>query len=304
MAICNVKSREERKVTLQLRPLHPLFAAETSDVDIGQVPSPALVKEIEAAMDRYAVLVLRGKPVGPEQQLAFTRAFGPLDIGLKKVKRGADRLGYDTLADISNLDETGNIAARDHRRIVGNIANALWHSDSSFQSPAARYSMLHAIVVPAKGGDTEFADLRAGYDALPEESKQEIDGLVAEHSAFHSRLMLGDTYTEEQIKAIPPAHWPLVRAHPGSRRKVLFVGVHITHIVGMTVPESRLLVSDLLEHATQRQFVYAHKWRVGDLVIWDNRAVIHRGRRHDMTQRRELRRSTTLDAQTALENVA
>src|SRR5256885_6027010 len=245
MAAGNAKSCEERKMTLQLRPLHPTFAAETSEVDIGQMPSPALIKEIEAAMDRYAVVVIRGKPVGPDQQLAFTRAFGPLDIGLKKVRRGPDRLGYDTLADISNLDEQGNIAARDHKRIVGNIANALWHSDSSFQKPAARYSMLHALVVPPKGGDTEYADLRAAYDALPDETKHEIDGLTAEHVAFHSRLMLGDTYTDEQLRTIAPAEWPLVRVHPGSKRKVLFVGVHISKIVGMTVPEGRLLVSDL-----------------------------------------------------------
>jgi len=283
-------------VALRLHPLHPLFAAETDDVDIGRVPDPDLVQEINAAMDRYAVLVLRGKPVGPEQQLAFTRAFGPLDIGLKKVRRGQpDRLGYEELADISNLDESGRIAARDHRRIVGNIANALWHSDSSFQKPAARYSMLHALVVTPKGGETEYADLRAAYDALPEEAKAEIDGLTAEHSALHSRIMLGETYTDAQKAAIPPAQWPLVRVHPGSGRKVLFVGVHITHVLGMTVPESRLLVSDLIEHATQRQFVYRHQWRPGDLVIWDNRCVIHRGRRHDPTLRRELRRSTTLD---------
>lgn len=286
---------------LTLKPLHPLFAAETDEVDIGQVPDPGLVGDITAALDRYAVLVLRGKPVGPEQQLAFTRAFGPLDIGLKKVRRGQpDRLGYDELADISNLDETGAIAARTHRRIVGNIANALWHSDSSFQKPAARYSMLHAIVVPPKGGETEYADLRAAYDALAADVKAEIDGLVAEHYALHSRIMLGETYSDEQKAAIEPAQWPLVRVHPGSHRKALFVGIHITHVLGMTVAESRLLVSDLIEHATQRQFVYRHDWRAGDLVIWDNRCIIHRGRRHDPAQRRELRRSTTLDVDRAL----
>jgi len=221
------------------------------------------------------------------------------------VRRGQpDRLGYEELADISNLDEHGQIAARDHRRIVGNIANALWHSDSSFQMPAARYSMLHALVVTPRGGETEYADLRAAYDALPDETKAEIEGLVAEHYALHSRIMLGETYTDAQKAAIPPAQWPLVRTHPGSHRKVLFVGVHITHILGMTVPESRLLVSDLLEHATQRQFVYRHDWRVGDLVMWDNRSVIHRGRRHDPTLRRELRRSPTPDVDPALDHVA
>jgi alpha-ketoglutarate-dependent 2,4-dichlorophenoxyacetate dioxygenase len=292
-------------MTIQFHPLHPLFAAETGDVDISRVPDAATVREIEAALDRYAVVVLRGKTVGPEQQLAFTRAFGPLDVGLKKVRRGQpDRLGYDELADISNLDETGKIAARDHRRIVGNIANALWHSDSSFQNPAARYSMLHALTVTPTGGETEYADLRAAYDALPEGMKAEIAGLVGEHFALHSRMMLGESYSEEQKTMIPAAQWPLVRTHPGSGRKLLFVGVHITHILGMTVPESRLLVSDLIEHATQPAFVYRHKWQVGDLAIWDNRSVIHRGRRHDPKVRRELRRSTTLDVDPALKDVA
>ena len=160
------------------------------------------------------------------------------------------------------------------------------------------------LVVTAKGGETEYADLRAAYDALPDDTKAEIGGLVAEHSALHSRIMLGETYTEAQKAAIAPAQWPLVRVHPGSQRKVLFVGVHITHVLGMTVPESRLLVSDLIEHATQRQFVYRHQWQPGDLVIWDNRCVIHRGRRHDPTVRRELRRSTTLDGEPPVGRVA
>jgi alpha-ketoglutarate-dependent 2,4-dichlorophenoxyacetate dioxygenase len=161
------------------------------------------------------------------------------------------------------------------------------------------------MVVPPRGGETEYADLRAAYDALPEDMKEEIAGLEAEHYALHSRLLLGDTsYSEEQKKAIPPATWPLVRAHPGSGRKVLWVGIHATHVLGMTVPEGRMLLADLLEHATQREFVYRHQWRVGDLVMWDNRAVVHRGRRWDVSQRREMRRATTEDVAQPLENAA
>jgi alpha-ketoglutarate-dependent 2,4-dichlorophenoxyacetate dioxygenase len=160
--------------------------------------------------------------------------------------------------------------------------------------------MLSAVVLPSWGGNTEFADLRAAYDALPDRIKREIQDLEAEHSALHTRLLLGDNaYTDEQKKAIPPATWPLVTTHPGSGRKVLFVGVHATHIVGWPVAEGRMYLHDLLEHATQREFVYAHEWQVGDLVMWDNRSTLHRGRRYDISERRELRRTTINDDETA-----
>jgi alpha-ketoglutarate-dependent 2,4-dichlorophenoxyacetate dioxygenase len=176
------------------------------------------------------------------------------------------------------------------------LANQLWHSDSSFQNPPACYSMLHSLTNPAKGGETEFADLRAAYDALTEDTKREIENLRAQHYALYSRINLGDTnWTEEQKSALPPVEWPLVRTHPGSGRKLLFVGVHATHIIGMHVGEGRLLLAELLEHATQREFIYRHTWRVNDLVMWDNRCVLHRGRRYDYTQRRELRRVSTED---------
>jgi alpha-ketoglutarate-dependent 2,4-dichlorophenoxyacetate dioxygenase len=178
------------------------------------------------------------------------------------------------------------------------LANQLWHSDSSFQNPAARYSLLHSLVNPSSGGETEFADLRAAYDALPVDLKQQIDGLRARHYALHSRMNLGDTqWTEEQKKAIPPVDWPLVRAHPGSGRKTLFIGVHATHIAGMHLGQGRLLLAELLERATQREFVYRHRWQVSDTVMWDNRCVIHRGLRYDLSQRRELRRVSTEDVE-------
>jgi len=292
-------------MSLQLKPLHPVFAAEAYGVDIRQPLPATAVRQIDEAMNEYAVLVFRGQPLDQDEQIAFTRQFGRLDAGLRKARGGAHRFKYDELIDISNVDANGNIDRTNLAKIGSNVANALWHSDSSFQKPAAKYSMLHAVAVPPRGGETEFCDLRAAYDALPEDVKGEIAGLRTQHFAFHSRLAMGDnSYTPEQMAKFPPVEWPLVRVHAGSGRKVLWVGVHATHVIGMTVPEGRLLLSDLLEHATQRKFVYRHEWQVGDLVIWDNRATLHRGRRWDTSQRRELRRSTIDDEQSLLEAAA
>lgn len=284
-------------MSLTFKPLTPVFGAEASGIDLRRPPTPEQVEAINQAMDQYAVLVFRGQPISQDEQMAFTRAFGPLDIGFKKAANRQMRLKHFELADISNLAEDGSVASRDHFRIVNNMANQLWHSDSSFQDPPARYSMLHCVITPSKGGETEFADLRAAYDGLPDDWRAEIEGLEAEHFALHSRFMLGDTgYSQAQIDAIPRVRWPLVRTHPGSGRKLLFVGVHATHVVGLTVPEGRVLLSDLLEHATQPAYRYRHSWQPGDLVIWDNRSTLHRGRRYNLDEKRELRRSTTLDA--------
>jgi alpha-ketoglutarate-dependent 2,4-dichlorophenoxyacetate dioxygenase len=283
-------------VSLQLRSLHPLFAAEASGVDLRRPLEAATRHAIEAALDRHAVLVWRDQPFTEAEQVAFARQFGPLDLGLRKARMGSHRFAHEELIDISNVSAQGQVVKPGHAKLVSNLANQLWHSDSSFQQPAARYSMLSAVVLPPAGGDTEFCDLRAAHDALAEDLKAQIQELRAEHYAFHTRLWLGDTsYTEEQLKALPPVQWPLVRTHAGSGRRVLWVGAHATHIVGWTLAEGRMLLAELLEHATQREFVYRHHWRVGDLVMWDNRCTLHRGRRFDLSQRRELRRTTTED---------
>ncbi len=284
----------------ETRPLHPLFVAEATGIDLSRPAGPDLTQAIEQAMDRFGVLVVRGQTLSQAEQIRFAEAFGPLDLGLRKLPSGPaatrHRLEHEALIDISNVAPDGEVAARESRKVLSNLANQLWHSDSSFQAPRARYSMLYAVVLPSKGGETEFADLRAAYDALPADMKRDIAGLETEHFALHSRFGLGDTeYTPAQIAAIPPVRWPLVQRHPGSGRDLLFVGVHARAILGMSLPEGRLLLSDLLEHATQREFVYRHQWRVGDLVMWDNRATVHRGRRFDLSERRELRRSTTED---------
>lgn len=278
---------------LQLNPLHP-FAAEASGIDISRPLSAEEVCAIEQAMDQHAVLVFRNQPLTQDQQIAFAKSFGPLDLGLRKLKGGAHRFDYAELADISNVKADGEVAGREHAKIVGNVANQLWHSDSSFQKPRAKYSMLSAVTLPSFGGETEFADLRMAYDALPDWRKRQIEGLEAVHYALHSRFLLGDTaYTEEQRNSIPPAVWPLVQTDPRTGRKILFVGVHACEVKGMTVAEGRILLLDLLEHATQREFVYQHHWQVGDLVMWDNTATVHRGRYFDFNERRELRRATT-----------
>ena len=283
-------------MTLRFEPIHPLFGAEVSGIDLKTPLAPATVAAIDAAMDRYAVLVFRDQPMDQDEQIRFTRQFGPLDVGFKKVAGHNPRMRHHELGDISNVGPDGQVVGREHKRIVSNLANQLWHSDSSFQKPAARYSMLSALVVPSWGGETEFADMRAAYDALPERMKQELEGLEAVHYVLHSRILLGDDqYTDEQRNAIPPVQWPIVRTHAGSGRRHLFIGAHASHVAGMTVAEGRMLLADLLEHATQPRFVHRHGWRPGDLVIWDNRCSLHRGRRYDLSERRELRRSTTLD---------
>jgi len=287
--------------SLHLQALHPHFVAEASGLDLTQPLADADVRAINAAMNRYGVLVWRGQPLTAQQQLRFSNSFGPLDIGLKRVFKRPERLEDERLIDISNVDAQGQVAKRDSPKNLSNFANQLWHSDSSFMNPRAAYSMLHSVINPSWGGETEFADLRAAHDALDARTRDTIAGLSAEHYALHTRLLLGDeAYTDAQKKEIPPAVWPLIDTHPGSGRKVLFVGVHARQIVGWPTAESRMLLLDLLEHATQREFVYRHEWQVGDTVMWDNRATLHRGRRYDIAERRELRRTTVNDTPEAM----
>lgn len=280
------------------------FAGRVTGVNLAQI-SPSMAAEIHAAMDQHGVLVFPGQHLGQDDQMAFAQAMGPLELGFRKIKTGAHRLKYNELADISNVTPDGEVAARTHTKIVSNLANQLWHSDSSFQKPRAKYSLLSAAVVPAFGGETEYADLRMAYEALPDWRKSQIAGKNAVHSALHSRFMLGDVeYTAEQVAMFPPVVWPLVQTDPRTGRKILYVGVHACEVQGMVLAESRLLLMDLLEHATQRAFVYTHHWKVGDLVMWDNTATVHRGRYFDLDERRELRRATTQEVQPSPEALA
>jgi alpha-ketoglutarate-dependent 2,4-dichlorophenoxyacetate dioxygenase len=288
-------------MAVSIRPLQP-FCAEVSGVDLREPLAESGIAAIHAGMNRHAVLIFHDQSLTPEQQRTMTLQFGQLELGFGRVvarhrtEGSAIRTGYEEVADMSNLDAAGRLVARTHSKIVGNIANQLWHSDSSFQKPAARYSMLYAVQLPSWGGETEFCDLRAAYDGLDDRMRTELQGLEAEHFALHSRILLGDdSYSEEVRSILPPVTWPIVRTHAGSGRKLVYIGAHARSVVGMTVAEGRMLLMDLLEHATQRQYVYQHTWQPGDLVIWDNRAVLHRGRRWDMNEPRELRRTTTAD---------
>jgi len=289
---------------MDIRPLHPLFVGEVDGVDLREPLSSTTIAGIHAGMDRYGVLVFHEQSMTPEQQRTMTAQLGTLELGFARVvhNRGQEapaappRTGYAEVADMSNVGADGKPVDRSDRKIVGNMANQLWHSDSSFQKPAAKYSLLLAVRLPSWGGETEFCDLRAAYDALDPRMKADLEGLEAEHYALHSRIMLGDEdYSDAAKSVFPPVMWPIVRQHPGSGRKLLFIGVHTRAVSGMTVAEGRVLLLDLLEHATQPQFVYRHVWKPGDLVIWDNRATLHRGRRWDMDEPRELRRTTISD---------
>lgn len=282
-------------MTLTFEPVTGDFTAVASGISLKDGIGAETAAEIEAAMDRFAVLVWRDQPLDDDQHMAFTKWFGPLDMGLLTVTKKPNRFKHEGFIDIANVDAKGEVMARDAGSVTSSIANQFWHSDSSFMQTVAKYSMLSALVVPNTGGDTEFADLRAAYDALPDDLRTIVADLVGEHHALYSRTLLGNRYTEDQFAGMPPAQWPLVRTHPVTGRKILFTPIHVSQIIGMSVPESRMLVSELIEHATQPQFVYRHKWRPGDLVMWDNRCTLHRGRRFDLTVRRELRRTTTME---------
>ena len=248
-------------------------------------------------MDEFAVLVFRDQPFADAEQLAFAeRLDGQLHQGTGSRVIAKSRFGNEALSDISNLDADGEIMQADDRRRQYTLGNRLWHTDASFREPAGRYSMLHARVVPPVSADTEFADMRAAYDALPAETKAQLEGLRTHHSIAHSRQILGFEFSQSEQDQLKGAIHPLVRTIPRSLRRSLYLASHQSRVVDWPIAEGRLLLRDLTEHATQREFVYRHEWRVGDLVIWDNRATMHRAIPFDDAKyRRELRRVTTLD---------
>ena len=252
-------------------------------------------------------MVFRGQALSDAQQIDFAAHFGPIHSPGQRARHTGikHRLERTELADISNLDGDGKVLEVNARRRLDWLANRLWHTDASFRAIPGALSLLYAHVIPDEGGDTEFADLRAAYDALPDATRKRLDGMIAIHSIWHSRSQLDVTrYTEEELASLPPVPQRVVRTHPGSHRKTLYLAAHASHIEGMAVPDGRLLLMELMEHATQRQFVHAHKWRRGDLVIWDNRCTMHRARPFDTTQVRDLRRVTTRDVASTLEQAA
>jgi alpha-ketoglutarate-dependent 2,4-dichlorophenoxyacetate dioxygenase len=285
-------------MALGFRKLHPLFAAETGAIDLRKADDRATLDEIRAGMDEYAVLVFRDQPFADEEQLAFARRFdGELHAKTGASVVGKNRFGNEALTDISNVDEGGALLKQGDRRRAYSLGNRLWHTDASFQDPPGRYSMLSAKVVPAVAADTEFADLRAAYDALPDATKRRIADLVAEHSLMTSRAKLGFAdFDEEERKAFEPVPQVLVRRLQDSGRMSLYIASHAGSIRGMAKAEAEKLLKELIDHATQRQFVYTHRWRLNDLVMWDDRCTMHRGLEFDdQRYKRDMRRATVSD---------
>ncbi len=281
-------------MSISIRQLTPIFAGEVSGVDITQPLSQAEVAAIEAGMDRYAVLVFHDQQLTDAQQQAFSRNFGELEhTAGGNITKAQDRRLDPYMADVSNLDKDHKPLARDDRKRMFNLGNRLWHSDSSYRAVPAKYSLLSGRTVVDNGGQTQFADMRAAYDALDDATKAEIEDLVCEHSLLYSRGALGFTELTDQERAMMrPVRQRLVRTHPVTGRKSLFLSSHIGTILGWPVPEARAFIRDLVEHATQRQFTYSHTWRQWDLVMWDNRQLMHRVTRFDETQIRDVRRTT------------
>ncbi len=282
-------------MSISIVPIGKNFAGEVSGVDLRGPLSPDIVAAIDSGMDEFAVLVFRDQDINDEEQLAFSRALGPIEssIGGNITRLDQRRLGTD-IADVSNLDENQNIYARDDRRRLFNLGNRLWHSDSSFRAIPAKYSLLSARSIPVDGPNTEYADMRAAYDALDVKIKQEVESLICEHSLMYSRGQLGFTeFTEAEQQTFAPVRQVLVRIHPVTMRKSLFLASHAGAIVGWPMAEARIFLRDLIEHATQPQFVYVHRWRSHDLVVWDNRQTMHRVRRFNETEYvRDVRRTT------------
>jgi alpha-ketoglutarate-dependent 2,4-dichlorophenoxyacetate dioxygenase len=285
-------------MTFSIRPIDPVsrpfFAGEVSGLDITKPLTREQAASVEKGMDQYGVLVFHGQRFDDESQLAFSRNFGPLEEASGDLNWGkARRIASPLINDISNLDNDSQVLARDSRRRLFSLGNRLWHSDSSFKEVPAKFSLLSARSIPSAGGNTEFADMRAAYDTLDDETKVEIADLVCEHSQMYSRSLIGfSDFTDEDRIRFKPVLQRLVRTHPSTGRKSLYLASHAGAIVGWPVPEARALLRDLIEHATQRQFVYAHKWAQWDLVMWDNRATMHRARPFDPKEVRDMHRTT------------
>jgi alpha-ketoglutarate-dependent 2,4-dichlorophenoxyacetate dioxygenase len=282
-------------MTIEVRPLTSHIGARMTGIDVRKPLTSAEVDAVNAGMDEYAVLVLPGQDITDEQQIEFSRNFGPLQNGANATERRPELRLDPAFADVSNIGKDGQKLARDDRRRMASLGNRLWHSDASFRVIPARYSILSGRIVVTDGGNTEFADMRAAYDALDTATRAEVEDLICEHSQIFSREQLGFTnYLPDERAMMKPVRHRLVRTHPTSGRKSLFLSAHIGAIVGWPMPEARAFIRDLMEHATQEQFVYAHRWAQHDLVIWDNRTTMHRVRRYDdLNTVRDLRRTTT-----------
>ena len=279
---------------IHLEQLGPGFAASIDGLDLRHPLSENEIMAVHDGMNKYAVLVFRGQTITDEQQLKFSEQLGEIEHAIgTSLREPKDVRLPSTFADVSNLDKDNKpFEAEDRRRLFA-IGNRLWHSDSSFKVVPAKYSILHAISTPSRGGDTEFAHMPNAYDELEKDVKLEINDYVCQHSQMFSRQLVGFTdFTEEERARFAPVRQRLVRQHAGTGRKSLYLSSHAGLIDGLSIPEARLLLRDLMDHATQRNFVYAHKWSKGDLVMWDNRQTMHRARPFPHNEPRDMRRTT------------
>ncbi len=284
-------------MTIEIRELTPGFAGEVSGVDLTKPLTQDEAAAIDAGMDKLAVLVFHDQNITDEQQLAFSLNFGEIERPDRKsnITQDKDRRLRADMADVSNLNRDHKPLERNDRQRLFNLGNQLWHSDSSFRATPAKYSLLSGRICPSEGGNTEFADMRAAYDALDLKTKSKVEKIICEHSLLFSRGSLGfdDDLTDDEKRGFAPVRQALVRIHPKSGRKSLYLSAHAGRIVDWPTPEARIFLRDLNEHATQRQFVYSHQWRAGDLVMWDNRQTMHRARPfEDTTEVRDMRRTT------------
>lgn len=282
-------------MTVAIKQIHPVFVGEVSGVDLTKPLSREEAVTIEEGMNRYGVLVFRDQNITDEQQIAFTRNFGELEVKAKpgNIRKASEsRLGAN-IGDLSNLTKDGKIIEATDRQWFFKLGDRLWHSDSSYAVIPAKFSALSARAIPTWGGNTDFADMRAAYDALDERTKAEVEDLICEHSLMYSRAAVGFTdLTPEEIANFKPVLQRLVRTHQATGAKSLFLSSHAGAIVSWTIPEARSYLRELTEHATQREFVYSHQWRQYDLVMWDNRATMHRAKRFDRNEVRDMRRTT------------
>jgi len=283
-------------MALTIKALNPGFVAKVTGVSLGEPFGEEVLAEIVSAIDNYAVCIFPDQPLTDERQLSFSARLGPLET-TRRVNRADFKHRLDTrVTDVSNLDENNCLVARDSDRRMIAMSNRLWHTDSSFKKTPAKYSLLSARAIPSEGGETQFADLRAAYNALTEKKKQEIDDLIVMHWLTHLRSKTGfDHFTEAERAVEPPMPQVLVCTLPGLGRKTLYLAAHADHVIGMPVPEGRMLLMDLMEHATQPEFVHTHTWRVNDLVIWDDRCTMHRVREFGITEVRDMHRTTVSD---------
>ncbi len=287
---------------LQVDPVNADFVAVVSGVDLSRRLDSETADEIERAIWKYGVLIFPDQPMTQEEQVAFASCFGPLYTGRQmRILNSIRKQGmHKAVSDISNVDSNGDVVAATSAKAVMNVGNWLWHTDASHEHHPFRYSILAAVAVTSWGGETQFADLRAAYDTLDDRTRTLIEGRHATFYSHHMRHNLGVEDSDALLRDYPPVIWPMVRTHPGSGRKVLWVDSKIIEVSGMSLPEGRALVHELLEHAGQRERVHSHQWSANDVVMWDNRSVLHRGRRFDLREKREMRRVATVDDSSSL----